>query len=57
MKTFLLILGENFLVMCECCEPDGALTPIKSNTRNYCASVMEQAAEHKPWFGTFIHIF
>lgn len=43
--------GKNILVLCECCLPDGKLTPIPTNTRNYCAQMMDQAKEHEPWFG------
>jgi len=43
--------GNNILVLCECCLPDGDLTPIPTNTRNEAAKIMEKAADHKPWFG------
>jgi len=43
--------GNNVLVMCEACLPDGKLTPIPSNTRNACAKSMERAKDSKPWFG------
>jgi glutamine synthetase len=43
--------GDNVLVLCEACLPDGNLTPIPTNTRNAAAKIMEAAKEHKPWFG------
>jgi glutamine synthetase len=43
--------GKNIMVLCEACLPDGKLTPIPTNTRNACAKVMEQAKDHRPWFG------
>jgi glutamine synthetase len=43
--------GNNILVLCESCLPDGKLTPIPTNTRNACAKLMEQAKDHIPWFG------
>lgn len=42
-------LGDNILVLCDCYKPDG--TPITSNTRFECASVMKRASSSKPWFG------
>jgi len=44
-------LGDNILVLCEACLPDGNLTPIPSNTRNAAAEVMKKAAASLPWFG------
>jgi len=44
-------LGDNILVLCEACLPDGNLTPIPSNTRAAAAAVMKKAAATKPWFG------
>ena len=44
-------LGDNILVLCEACLPDGQLTPIPSNTRFAAAQVMEKAAAVEPWFG------
>lgn len=43
--------GDNILVLCETCLPDGKLTPIPTNTRRKCAEIMAQAKEHEPWFG------
>lgn len=43
--------GDNILVLCETCLPDGKLTPIPTNSRNSCAKIMEQAAKSEPWFG------
>lgn len=43
--------GNNILVLCETCLPDGKLTPIPSNTRRECAVQMEEAKAHVPWFG------
>jgi len=43
--------GNNILVLCECCLPDGKLTPIPTNTRNEAAKLMAAAADHVPWFG------
>jgi len=43
--------GNNVLVLCETCLPDGKLTPIPSNTRNQCAKTMARAKDAKPWFG------
>lgn len=43
--------GNNIIVLCEACLPDGKLTPIPTNTRAQCLKYMEQAKDHKPWFG------
>lgn len=43
--------GNNILVLCETCLPDGKLTPIPTNTRREAARIMEAAKEHQPWFG------
>lgn len=43
--------GDNIIVLCETCLPDGKLTPIPSNTRNAAEKIMTQAAAHEPWFG------
>lgn len=43
--------GNNILVLCEACLPDGKLTPIPSNTRRRCLEVMTQAKDQEPWFG------
>lgn len=52
--------GENILVLCETYEPPrldasgNAVTapkPLKSNTRNACFEVMEDARDFEPWFG------
>jgi len=43
--------GPHILVMCECCLPDGKLTPIPTNTRTEAAKIMLKAAAHVPWFG------
>jgi glutamine synthetase len=41
----------NVLVLCECCLPDGKLTPIPTNTRNAAAKKFLQQPETVPWFG------
>jgi glutamine synthetase len=43
--------GNNILVLCETCLPDGKLTPIPTNTRNEAEKTFEQALEQEPWFG------
>jgi len=43
--------GNHILVLCEAVLPDGKLTPIPSNTRRDCASAMDKAKAHEPWFG------
>jgi len=44
-------LGPHILVLCECCLPDGKLTPIPTNTRHAAEKIMEQAKDTVPWFG------
>jgi len=44
-------LGDNVLVLCETCLPDGKLTPIPTNTRSAAAQVMMKASNHRPMFG------
>jgi len=41
--------APNILVLNECWNADG--TPNKFNHRHECAKLMEQHAEHEPWFG------
>ena len=41
--------GNNILVMCEVCNPDGS--PHKSNARAALVELAEKFKEHKPWFG------
>ena len=41
--------GDNILVMCEVCNPDG--TPHKSNTRAALVDLADKHKDHKPWFG------
>jgi glutamine synthetase len=43
--------GNNVLVLCEACLPDGKLTPIPTNTRYEAAKLFEQKKELVPWFG------
>jgi len=43
--------GNNILVLCEACLPDGKLTPIPTNSRRAADEVMSKAASAKPWFG------
>lgn len=43
--------GNNILVLCETCLPDGKLTPIPTNTRRKAFNIMNQAKDEKPWFG------
>ena len=43
--------GNNIMVLCECCLPDGKLTPIPTNTRNNAAKLFASKPEEEPWFG------
>lgn len=43
--------GDNILVMCEACLPDGNLTPIPTNTRNAAAKLFNSKLGEEPWFG------
>lgn len=51
----------NVLVLCECCLPDGNMTPIPTNTRRDAAANFAKKPEEEPWFGieqeyTLFHI-
>jgi glutamine synthetase len=43
--------GNNILVLCEACLPDGKLTPIPTNTRHEAEKLFAQKPEEVPWFG------
>jgi glutamine synthetase len=43
--------GNNVLVLCECCLPDGKLTPIPTNTRRAAEKIFASKLEEEPWFG------
>jgi glutamine synthetase len=43
--------GPHILVLCECCLPDGKLTPIPTNTRREADKLFRAGLEHEPWFG------
>jgi len=43
--------GNNIMVLCECCLPDGKLTPIPTNTRNHAEKLFASKLEEEPWFG------
>lgn len=42
-------LGNNIIVMCDCWDTEGK--PIATNTRYPASLIMDQAKDHKPWFG------
>lgn len=43
--------GDNIMVLCEACLPDGKLSPIPTNTRREAEKYMNAAAAQIPWFG------
>jgi len=43
--------GNNVLVVCEACLPDGKLTPIPTNSRREAEIVFDKVASAQPWFG------
>ena len=43
--------GDDVLVLCDVCLPDGNMTPHPSNTRAACAEVYETYADQQPIFG------
>ena len=43
--------GDNIIVLCEACLPDGKLTPIPTNTRRAAEELFKQKPEEEPWFG------
>jgi len=43
--------GDNILVLCEACLPDGKLTPIPTNTRTAAKAIFDKKLEETPWFG------
>lgn len=43
--------GNNILVLCETCLPDGKLTPIKTNTRRAALEIFDECKDEEPWFG------
>merc|ERR1711976_807884 len=40
--------GDNIIVLCETCLPDGKLTPIPTNTRNAAKKLFDEAPEEEP---------
>eukprot|EP00808_Paulinella_micropora_P031996 g39514.t1 len=44
-------LGNNIIVLCEACLPDGKMTPIPTNKRRQAAEWLSQKSETEPWFG------
>eukprot|EP00808_Paulinella_micropora_P008355 g56342.t1 len=44
-------LGNNIIVLCETCLPDGKMTPIPTNKRRQAAEWFQQQPETVPWFG------
>jgi len=43
--------GDNILVLCEACLPDGKLTPIPTNTRRKAEGIFASKMDEVPWFG------
>ena len=43
--------GDNVLVLCDVCLPDGDMTPHPTNTRAACVETYEKYADQEPIFG------